>query len=333
MEGKSNGGPTVLVVEDDAAMLVALRDILEGSGYCVYTAIHGQDALGVLAKQRPSLILSDIAMPVMDGIELFRAVRKSPGGKTIPFVFLTAKGSREDLFQGKSLGVDDYITKPVTSKEVLAAVHARLQRTDEIMVAQLQTAYKASLTALANAIEARDRYTRDHVERVNAYAQAMAIQIGWDERRRDVLEYSAILHDIGKIAVREAILTKTGPLSPSEWQEMKEHPRVGGRMVEGITYLSPAMAGVVHHHERWDGTGYPTGLRENAIPEEARLLAVVDTFDAMTSDRPYHPAFPALAAHQEIVSQVARQFDPAMVQAFCACWDRGEIHQILERPR
>jgi len=333
MDGKSNGGPTVLVVEDDAAMLVALRDILEGSGYRVWTAANGQEALGVLAKQKPSLILSDIAMPVMDGYGLYQAVRRSPGGKTIPFVFLTAKGSREDLFKGKSLGVDDYITKPVTSHELLAAVHARLQRTDEIMVAQLQTAYKASLRTLANAIEARDRYTRHHVERVNDYAQAMANQLGWDERRRDVLEYSAILHDIGKIAVRESILTKTGPLSPTEWQEMKEHPRVGGRMVEGITYLSPAMAGIVHHHERWDGTGYPAGLHGTGIPEEARLLAVVDTFDAMTSERPYHPAFPASKAHKEIVSQAGRQFDPAMVQAFCACWDRGGIRQILERSR
>ncbi len=329
--GASGQGQTILVVEDDPAMLIALRDILEGAGYHVTTAPNGKAALEVLGSERPALILSDISMPILDGIGLFEAVRKQPGGTTIPFVFLTARGTREDIFAGKSLGADDYITKPITSHELLAAVRARLQRTDELMLAQLREAYKASLRALANAIEARDHYTRDHVERVGGYAQALAQEQGWGEERREALEFGAILHDIGKISVRESVLSKSGPLTLEEWQEMRQHPVVGGHMLEGIPYLAPAIPVVLYHHERWDGTGYPEGLQGEAIPTEARLLAVVDTFDAMTSERPYHPAYPAEVAMEEILRQAGHQFDPHIVEAFRLCWERGQIQRILRR--
>lgn len=320
---------SVLVVEDDPAMLVALRDILEGAGYEVRTASNGTAALNKLDELEPSLILSDISMPGMDGIELFEEVRKRPNGAAIPFIFLTARGTREDIFAGKSLGADDYITKPVTSHELLSAVQARLQRTDELMLAQLKAAYKASLTTLANAIEARDMYTRDHVERVNAYVQAMANELGWDSQRRSALEFGAILHDIGKIAVREAVLCKPGPLGKEEWQEMREHPIVGAKMIEGIPYLSPAIPIVLYHHERWDGSGYPEGLEGDEIPVEARMLAVADTFDAMTSDRPYREALPVSLAYETIIDEGGKLFDPQMVKAFAACWESGRLDEIL----
>ncbi len=319
---------TLLVVEDDPAMLVALRDILESAGYNVLTAPNGKIALDILENARPALILSDISMPVMDGIQLFEAVRKLPRGMATPFIFLTAKGTREDIFAGKMMGADDYITKPITSHELITAVQSRLQRADEIMVAQLKEAYKASLRTLANAIEARDHYTRDHVERVNAYAQALAMELGWDEDRRDALEFGSILHDIGKIAVREAILCKPGPLTTEEWAEMRLHPEVGAHMIEGIPYLAPAVPSVLHHHERWDGSGYPHALRGDAIPEDARLLAVVDTFDAMTSDRPYRPAMEFERAFEVILEESGRLFDPTMVDSFQRCWSRGEIQRI-----
>lgn len=319
----------LLVVEDDPAMLIALRDILESAGYVVSPAPNGQVALEVLGRERPSLILSDISMPIMDGIELFDAVRRIPDAATIPFIFLTARGTREDIFAAKSLGADDYITKPITSQELLAAVRARLQRTDELLVAQLKAAYKASLRVLANAIESRDHYTRYHVERVNAYAQALGRELAWTDDRLETLEFGAILHDIGKISISEAILRKTGPLSKDEWAEMREHPRVGARMIEGIPYLAPAVPTIRAHHERWDGSGYPEGTRQSAIPETARLLAIVDAFDAMTSDRPYHSAVPAEQAQVEITTQSGRLFDPLMVEAFNRCYERGEILRIL----
>ncbi|HLB64041.1 MAG TPA: HD domain-containing phosphohydrolase [Anaerolineales bacterium] len=320
---------TLLVVEDDPAMLIALRDILEGAGFRVCTADNGEAALEVFASERPALVLSDISMPVMDGIGLFESVRKLPGGTMTPFVFLTARGTREDIFAGRSLGADDYITKPITSQELISAVRARLSRADEMMVAQLRTAYKDSLRVLANAIEARDHLTRDHVERVSAYAQAMGREMGWGSQKLEALEFGAILHDIGKIAVREATLTKAGPLSPEEWEEMRQHPEVGARMVQGIPYLAHAVPIVLHHHERWDGSGYPHGLKAEEIPEEARLMAVVDVFDAMTSDRPYHPAYSPEHAREEILSLSGQQFDARMVQAFAACWDRGDLALYL----
>jgi putative two-component system response regulator len=319
---------TLLVVEDDPAMLVAFRDILESTGFQVNTAANGKIALDLLDHIHPALILSDISMPIMDGIELYRAVRQRPDGATIPFIFVTALGTREDIFAAKAMGADDYITKPVTSQELIAAVQARLQRTDELMLAQLKAAYKSSLRVLANAIEARDQYTRSHVELVNAYAQALAMELGWDEKRREDLEFGAILHDIGKIAVKESILSKTGPLNKDEWSEMRQHPVVGARMIQDIPFLAPAIPVVLYHHERWDGGGYPDGLSAEEIPPEARLLAVVDTFHAMTSDRPYHVAIDPEEAFREIVTLSGKQFDPTIVDAFKKCWQRGEIQHI-----
>jgi len=317
--------PTLLVVEDDPAMLVALRDILESAGYKVKTAENGQEALDTLGDTRPALILSDIAMPIMDGFELLEAVRQRPIGATIPFIFLTARGTREDIFTGKTLGVDDYITKPVTSRELLAAIRARLQRSDEITIMAQLMAAKDSLRVLANAIENK----RYHVERVNAYAQALAKELGWDDKRCDALEFGAILHDIGQVRVPEAILLKDGPLTPEEWQEMRKHPDEGARMIEDIPYLAPAIPVVLYHHEHWDGKGYLHNLRGEEIPEEARLLAVADTFDAMTSDRAYRTALDMETARNEIENQSSKQFDPIMVEAFLRCWSRGEFQEIL----
>ena len=317
--------PTLLVVEDDPAMLVALSDILESAGYKVKTAANGLEALDKLNDTRPALILSDIAMPVMDGFELLEAVRQRPSGATIPFIFLTARGTREDIFTGKTLGVDDYITKPVTSRELLAAIRARLQRADEIAIMAQLLAAKDSLRVLANAIENK----RFHVERVNAYAQALAKELGWSDKRCDALEFGAILHDIGQVRVPETILLKDGPLTPEEWKEMRKHPEEGARMIEDIPYLTPAIPVVLFHHERWDGKGYPRGLRGEEIPEEARLLSIADTFDAMTSDRIYRASCDMAVARTEIENQSGKQFDPVMVKAFMNCWSRGEFQEIL----
>lgn len=310
-------------------MLVAFRDILESEGYSVSTAANGQDALHVLERIQPDLILSDISMPFMGGIELLDAVRDRPNGGAIPFIFITARGTREDIFAAKAKGVDDYITKPVTRQELLAAVEARLQRTDELMLIQL----KSVLRVLANGIEARDPYTLNHVEAVNAYAQAIATELGWEEQDLEALEFGAILHDIGKIGVPEKVLIKTGPLDPDEWDEMRKHPIYGAHMIRGNPYLEDALPLILHHHERWDGRGYPDGLSGEDIPLGARLLAVADTFHAMTSDRPYRVAIPAEKSYEEILAQSGRQFDPRMVQAFQHCWNRGEVLRIHESAR
>lgn len=319
----------ILVVEDDPAMLIAFQDVLKGAGFEVLSASNGETALELLTHTQPALILSDISMPIMDGYELFEAVRQQPGGAKIPFIFLTARGTREDIFTGKSLGADDYITKPVTTQELLSAVRARLQRSDELMLAQLKSAYKDSLFVLANAIEARDSYTHAHMKRLNLYARALAEQLGWDGVRLEILEFGAILHDIGKIYIPESVLRKESSLSDEEWAEMRKHPEVGALMIRDIPYLAPAIPLVLHHHERWDGTGYPAELNGEDIPEGARLLAVADAFDAMTSDRPYRKAMSGEAAYAEIQSGSGKQFDPGMVKAMEKCWDLGVIHRIM----
>jgi putative two-component system response regulator len=324
---------TILVVEDDPAMMIALRDILEGEGYTVVTASDGRSALQALHVELPSLILSDISMPVMDGIELFEMVRKEPRTAGIPFIFLTARGTSEDVFAGKSLGADDYITKPVTSQQLVAVVRARERRSKELLLIQLQSSYKASLRTLANAIEDRDNMTGQHVERVNAYAQALAEELNWSEESRSALEFGAILHDIGKIRVPDSVLSKPGKLTEDEWVEMRKHPEVGRRMIAGIPYLEPAAPIVLHHHERWDGSGYPLGLAAEAIPVGARLLAIVDTFDAMTTDRPYRPAVVPSDAFETLVDNSGTQFDPGIVQAFVRCWERGDIQRILSQAK
>lgn len=323
-ENHANGS-TLLVVEDDPAMLIAFRDILERSGYSVSTASNGNDALVALQEEVPDLIMSDISMPGMDGIELYKAVRQRPSGAAIPFIFVTARGTREDIFAAKALGVDDYITKPVTSHELLSAVRARLQRSDELMLVQL----KAVLRAMANAIEARaGEYTLRHVEAVNAYAQALGLELEWPQVDLESLEFGAILHDVGKIGVPEKVLSKTGPLNEAEWEEMRMHTVYGAHMIEGNPYLDSALPVVRHHHERWDGGGYPDKLAGAAIPIGARLLAVADTFHAMTSDRPYRAALSNQEAFEEILSQSSQQFDPEMVEAFERCWHRGDIAKI-----
>ena len=324
---------TILVLEDDPAMMIALRDILEGEGYSVVTASDGRSALQALDASLPSLILSDISMPVMDGIELFEMVRKEPRTAGIPFIFLTARGTSEDVFAGKSLGADDYITKPVTSQQLVSVVRARERRSKELLLIQLQSSYKASLRTLANAIEDRDNMTGQHVERVNAYAQTLAEELNWTDDSRSALEFGAILHDIGKIRVPDSILSKPGKLTEDEWVEMRKHPEVGRRMIVGIPYLEPAAPIVLHHHERWDGKGYPLGLTAEAIPIAARLLAIVDTFDAMTTNRPYRPAVPASAAFETLVENSGTQFDPAIVQVFVRCWERGDIQRIQSQAK
>jgi putative two-component system response regulator len=324
---------TILVVEDDPAMMIALRDILEGEGYAVVTASDGRSALQALATELPALILSDISMPVMDGIELFEVVRKEPRTAGIPFIFLTARGTSEDVFAGKSLGADDYITKPVTSHQLVAVVRAREQRSKELQLIQLHSSYKASLRTLANAIEDRDNRTGQHVERVNAYAQTLAQELNWSDELRSALEFGAILHDIGKIRVPDSVLSKPGKLTEDEWVEMRKHPEVGYRMIAAVPYLEPAAPIVLHHHERWDGHGYPLGLAGDAIPIQARLLAIVDTFDAMTTYRPYRPALPPAVAFETLMENSGTQFDPSIVDAFARCWERGDIQRLLSQTK
>jgi len=311
---------TILIVEDNDVLRQGLQELLETEGYAVLTAVHGLDALEQMKTRPPDLILSDIAMPEMDGYVFFDKVRSKPEWVSIPFIFLTARRGREDIFTGKKLGVEDYLVKPITRQELLTTVSSRLTRSQQLLLAQLEQAYEASLIMLANAIELRDHYTRGHVERVRNHALAIARQLGWTDGHLNHLSYGSILHDIGKIHIMESVLSKPGPLDELEWNEMKKHPVLGAEMVRNISYLQPAIDIIRYHHERWDGTGYPEGLAGEKIPMAARIVAVADSLDAMITSRAYRVALTPDQAYDEILRCSGNHFDPAVVRAFQRAW-------------
>ena len=319
---------TLLVVDDNEALRQGLKDILTFEGFAVHLAANGLQALDLMQTLRPDLIISDIGMPEMDGYAFYDAVRARPEWVAIPFIFLSARGEREDVSLGRSLGAEDYLVKPVTHDELVIAIHSRLQRFRQLQLAQLETAYHAALTALANGIEVRDRYTRGHVERVTAYSLAIAGQLGWNNHHLEALRYGAILHDIGKIFISEEILTKPGPLDAAERHLMTHHPAHGAEMIRHIPYLAVAMPVIHAHHERWDGAGYPDRLSGEAIPLEARIVAIADSFDAITTDRPYRRALPLAAACAEIQRCRGTHYDPAVVDLFSQAFHAGHIPAI-----
>ncbi len=320
---------TILLVEDSDVLRQGLKSLLEQENYVVMTGGNGKEALNKMDDVTPDLILADILMPEMDGYELFEAVRSRPEWISIPFIFLTARRERKHILAGKRLGAEDYLLKPVSPDDLLTAIRSRLGRSQQLLLAQLQESYEASLIMLANAIEVRDPYTRGHVERVMNYAQTIAEYLGWTASDINNLRFGSILHDIGKINIAESILTKEGPLSDEEWVEMRKHPEMGAELVKGIHYLNPALPVILYHHERWDGSGYPFSLKEEKIPVSARIVAIADSFDAMTTQRPYRKELTPEQAFKEVVSCAGIQYDPLMVEAFAHAWDTEKITEIF----
>lgn len=306
----------ILVVEDNPEIRQLLVRELRLESFTVYAAMHGQAAIKILNDVRPHLILSDINMPVMDGIEFYKQVRQNPQWVTIPFIFLTANSSPAEIQQGRALGVEDYLTKPIDPRDLIAIVNARLLRIAQIEAAHMQKALLQTVNVLANTIEGRDPYTRGHVERVAALARHFGLALGWSVEQMHVLEFGARLHDIGKVIVPDHVLKKQGALTEEEWFIMKQHTVAGAKILHNIEYLRPAVPYALAHHERWDGSGYPRGLKAEEIPLEGRMLALVDVYDALTSARPYHPPRP----HAEVVQFMRREsekhFDPILLPRF-----------------
>ena len=320
----------ILIAEDNHVLRLALDEMLSLEGFDVMTASNGIEALSHMEMQAPDLILSDISMPKMDGYAFFDRVRSDPDWLSIPFIFLTAHGTHDDILTGKNLGAEDYLVKPLDRIELITAVRSRLDRSRQLKVVRLRESYEASLTMLANAIEARDRYTRGHVERVTAYAVILAKHLGWQGKRLEELRFGAILHDIGKIHVQETTLCKDGPLNPDEWEEIRQHPVTGSSMVKDIPYLVPAIPAIRNHHECWDGSGYPDGLAREEIPIMARIVSVGDAFDAITTNRAYRNASSIHSAYDEILEGSGKYYDPTVVSAFTRAWEIGEIQRIAE---
>jgi len=306
----------ILLVEDDALLLEVMRNILETEGYAVHPACNGKQALDYFVGNKPDLIISDIMMPEMDGYEFLESVRVMPNGVTVPFLFLSARTERADVSRARLLGVDDYLFKPFDAQELIDTVRSRLDRRRMVELFDTRSAHLQTVIMLANVIEARDPYTAGHIERVRRLALNLAFALDWTHEEIVILEFGAILHDIGKIIVPSRVLKNSGPLDDEEWKVMRQHPEAGAKMLEGVDHLKAASAYVLSHHEGWNGSGYPLGLRGEKIPREGRLLAIVDAFDAMTTNRPYHISMMAKEAFEELKKNRGIFFDPDMVDVF-----------------
>lgn len=306
----------ILLAEDNSDILSIMAEMLASEGYQVTPAQNGAEALEAFRRARPDIIVSDVMMPHLDGFQLLEAVRAHPEGTGVPFLFLSARTEQAATSRARTLGADDFIFKPFAPEELLVAIRAKLERRRALQRFDTRAAHLQTVTMLANVIEARESYTRGHVERVQRYALELAQALGWDAEALAICEYGALLHDIGKVTVPRAILNKRQRLLYPEWALLRRHPEAGGRMLQDIHHLRAALPYVLCHHERWDGQGYPGRLAGEAIPREGRLLAIVDAYDAMTSDRPYRRALAASAALDELRRQRGAQFDPAMADVF-----------------
>lgn len=306
----------ILLAEDHFDLQELIREILEAQGYRVTSTADGQEALTAFERETPDLIVADVVMPHMDGFALLKAVRAHPAGSAVPFMFLSARHEPAVRAEARVLGADDYLFKPFSADDLVQAVQAKLERRRATQRFDTRAAHLQTVSMLANVIETRDRYTRGHVGRVQQYALELGRELKWDGESLLVLEFGALLHDVGKILVPRAILNKPKRLVTAEWAVMRRHPEIGAQMLAEVDHLRGAIPYILYHHERWDGQGYPAGLARNTIPPEGRLLAIADTYDAMTSDRAYRPAMGHERAVDEIRKGSGSQFDPEMGVAF-----------------
>jgi putative two-component system response regulator len=321
--------PLVLVVEDDAANRALLERLLEREGYRTQTAGDGEAALLAVGEHNPDLILLDIGLPRLDGYEVTRRLRSHVRTLTVPVILLTGRTGLEDVVEGLDAGADDFLSKPFRQPELLARIRSALRLRQAIV--RMDAAH-AAVAALANAVEAKDPSTEHHCQRLANLAARLGTQAGLDTADLEAVAYGALLHDVGKIGVPESILTKQGPLNATEWEVMRSHPEIGARICEPLAAAGAFGPIVRHHHERWDGRGYPDGLKGEAIPLGARIVALVDAFDAMTHDRPYRRALSVDHALRELWSEAGTQFDRALVPLFALELGHDEARLLSELP-
>jgi putative two-component system response regulator len=303
-----------LVVEHDLSIARLLQHLLRNDGHRVSAAHDGRQGLTLLAADRPDLVLLDLDMPAVHGFEVCRRIKQDPATRLIPVVILTGQTSSEARLRAWELGADEFLPKPFHPVEVMARCRSLLKVTR--VLGELDSA-QAVVFAFARAVEAKSPHTLGHAERVTTYALAMADEVGLGEAEREVLRRGTVLHDVGKISIPDSILNKPGPLTPAEYGVVKEHPLQGVRIVEPLRSIREVIPLIRWHHERLDGTGYPDGLRGDAIPPLVRLLAVADVYDALASARPYRPAL----THPECLELLHRNaagggLDVAMVRVF-----------------
>ena len=307
-------GRVVLVVDDDPAVTTVLRMMLEAEGYRIVAAPDGQAALDAVAEVRPELVLLDVDMPRLGGLEVCHRLKSAAATRLLPVLMLTGTDATDARQTAWDCGADEFLTKPFRAPEVVARCRSLLRQKD--LVDALESA-EAVVFALARALEAKSPYTHGHSTRVAQYALAVANRLGLGDAEVDVLARGAALHDIGKISTPDAILDKPGRLTPEELEVVKRHPAEGARIVEPLRSARDVLPFVRWHHERMDGTGYPDGLPGGEIPLAVRVLAVADVYDALASCRPYRPAMPHGQCREVMEGDADRGgLDPGLVRAF-----------------
>lgn len=301
--------PTLLIVDDEPLNLQVLKQVLQ-KDYRLLFARDGERAITLAQSERPNLILLDIMMPGLTGIETCQALKADPRTARIPVIFVTALSEEASGSEGFAVGAVDYITKPINAALVQARVktHLSLVQLDELQESRLEI-----INSLGRAAEYKDNETGMHVMRMSYYARALAEAAGLDKHFCDQLQLASPMHDVGKIGIPEAILLKPGKLTPEERAVIEEHPRIGAEIIgehpqSALMTLARELA--LYHHEKWDGTGYPHGLQGENIPLGARIIAIADVFDALTSERPYKTAWSIDDAIGYIVTNGGTHFDP-----------------------
>lgn len=291
-----------------------MHELLTTQGFKVITAEDGAEALDQAMRLPIDLVLLDVMMPHLTGFEVCQKIKANPETYLIPVIMVTALSDRQDRIEGIRVGADDFLTRPVDRVELLARVSSLVklkQRTDELERAE------SVLYSLARSIEGKDPYTHGHCERLAEYCASLGTYLGLPQDQVTALRRAGVVHDIGKIAVPDSIILKPTGLTPEEWRIMREHPVVGERICAPLKSFRLVLPIIRHHHEKFDGSGYPDGLTGENIPVTARILQVVDVYDALTTVRPYKPAFSITDALQTMKQEVARGWwDPRIFDQF-----------------
>ncbi|MFT6429239.1 MAG: putative two-component system response regulator [Halopseudomonas sp.] len=313
---------TILIVDDEPANLAIMDGILADS-YTLVTARNGAEALRAVVKHRPSLVLLDIGLPDIDGYALCRQIRQLDSAHDMQVIFVTGYGDAAHEAAGFEAGGVDYIVKPLMPQIVRARVSAHLAR---VQVSALEQSYHAAILMLGHAGHYNDTDTGAHIWRMAAYSRALAVACGWDDDSSARLELAAPMHDTGKLGVPQAILRKPGPLNEEEWIVMRTHPQIGFDILSAsdapVFKLAAEIA--LCHHEKWDGSGYPAGLKGQDIPQSARIVAMADVFDALSMKRPYKEPWPLAMILVQLEAGSGTHFDPELVVLF-----NGILPQIL----
>jgi len=345
--------PRVLVVDDEERNRRLLVAMLEAEGCAALQAKDGQQALDLVRQNPPDLVLLDIMMPGMDGYAVVRTLKSDPATQAIPVVMVTALDDRASRVHALESGAEEFVTKPVDRLELRVRVKnlLRLKEYSDFLAAhnrlldaqvkerteQLIASYRETIATLTHAASYKDEETGAHVARISFYTVELAQTLGLDREFCDTIHYASPMHDVGKIAIPDAILLKPGGFEPHEWEIMKTHAALGGRLLRGTDspYLIMGAEIAQGHHERWDGGGYPLGLAGEAIPLSARIMNICDQYDALRSKRPYKPAFTHQRAIEIITTGDGRtmpsHFDPAILAAFQRCTER--FREIFEAHR